>query len=158
IAEEQRPLVQQLERRLAGLRAHPFLEWLGTDELPAPIEKLRRFVALWGMDITSYRDFNELVLRYPTPRSADERAINAWTEELATQSALYLRDWRALGMDRFLRWDAGETIAFYFLGQQSEVHRHNMARVKRYAFRHKQPAVRYWLMQALESSRATLFE
>jgi hypothetical protein len=158
IAAEQLHLVEQLEHRMDRLRAHPFLEWLGSfDAIPA-VEKLRRFVALWGIDVVSYHDFNELVLRYPAPRSPQEKAINAWTEDLATHGALYLQDWEALGMDRFLRWDVGETIAFYFLSEQTEIHRRNMARVKKYAFRYKQPAVRWWLMKALESSGEPLFE
>jgi len=148
---------QHLQSRLARLDQHPFLAWLEEHTDVTPRDKLRGFLALWGVDIAGYKDFNELVLSYPRPRNGFERTINRWTQNLARHGALYLRDWHALEMDRVVRWDAGETIAFYFLSRETEVHRHNMARVKRHAFRHSEPLLRFWLMKALESSGEPLF-
>jgi hypothetical protein len=158
VSVSQIPLIRLQTQRLDRLRRHPFLEWLrAEDHIPA-VDRLRRFIALWGVDIVGYRDFNELVLRYDDAESAAERYINRWTEELATHGRLYLQDWNALDMDDFLRWDMGETIAFYFLSHQTEIHRRNMAKLKKYAFRHKQPILRWWLMNALESAGVPLFE
>lgn len=149
---------RRLAERVAELARHPLLAWLASDAGPDDRDKLRGFTALWGVDIAGYKDFNELVLRYPEPQSALEAAINAWTENLAAHGALYLRDWQALDMDRVLRWNAGETIAFYFLSSETELHRRNMARVKHHAFRSKDPLVRFWLVKALESSGEVLFD
>jgi hypothetical protein len=140
------------------LRRHPFLEWLRHDDSIAPLDKLRRFIALWGVDIVGYRDFNEYVLRYDDAKSNAERHINCWTHDLATHGLLYLQDWNALEMDAFLRWDMGETVAFYFLSHQTEIHRRNMAKMKKYAFRYKEPLLRWWLMTALESAGEPLFD
>ncbi|MDB4990218.1 MAG: hypothetical protein JWN04_5396 [Myxococcaceae bacterium] len=154
----QRALVQHLESRLAGLREHALLSWLRDDESLPARRKLQGFVALWGIDIVGYKDFNELVLRYKQPQCALEREVNQQTDQLATHGALYLRDWQELELDSVLGWDAGETVAFYFLSEQTEVHRGNMAKLKKLAFGHPDAVSRSWLMHALESAGEPLFE
>lgn len=158
IATSHVPLLRLLQARKERLRAHPFLAWLRDSDDATDLEKLQRFVGIWGVDIVGYKDFNELVLRYSEPSSLAERHINRWTEELATHNVLYLQDFRALRLDGILRWDMGEAVAFYFLSEQTEVHRCNMAKVKKYAMKYKQPALRWWLMKALETSGEPLFE
>ncbi len=150
-------LVSRLRRRVAQLERHPLLAWLREDGAVSPRDRLRGFMAIWGIDIAGYRDFNELVLRYPAPSSPLEEAITRWADRLASHGALYLRDWQALGMDRLLGWDAGEAIGFYFLTPQTETHRRNMAKVKHFAFRNEHPLVRWWLMKSLEATGEPLF-
>jgi hypothetical protein len=154
----QLPLVRLLGQRQERLRSHPFLAWIRDDEQMPALDKLRCLVPLWGIDIVGYKDFNQMVLRYPEPRNQRERAINRWTEDLASHNVLYLQDWKALRMDDVLRWNMGQTIAYYFLGAGTEVHRRNMAKVKHHAFGFKEPALRFWLMTALEASGEPLFE
>ena len=156
-ALSQLSVLRHLQAKVARLSQHPLLSWLrGTGDVE-PRDRLRGFVALWGVDIAGYKDFNELVLRYEDPQTLLEQALNQWTENLATHGSLFLRDWQALGMDEVLAWDAGETIAFYFLGNETEVHRRNMAKVKHHAFRNVSPLVRFWLIKALEDSGEVLF-
>lgn len=156
-ALSQLAVLRHLQEKVARLRQHPLLAWLrSTDEIE-PRDRLRGFVALWGVDIAGYKDFNELVLRYADPQTPLERALNQWTENLATHGSLFLRDWQALKIDEVLAWDAGETIAFYFLGNETEVHRRNMAKVKHRAFRNENPLVRFWLIKALEDCGEELF-
>jgi len=158
VASGQVELSQLLRRRVERLQRHPLMQWLREDTTRSAREKLQAFVAAWGIDIVSYKDFNELVLRYPEPGSNDERALNAWVDELASHAVLYLQDWVALDLDGVLGWNSGEVLAFYFLGAQTEPHRHHMSQVKAYAFRYKQPLVRYWLMKAQEAAGEPLFE
>ncbi|HTV17949.1 MAG TPA: hypothetical protein VMG12_04740, partial [Polyangiaceae bacterium] len=113
---------------------------------------------LWGVDIVSYRDFNELVLRYEQPATAAERTINRWSEDLASHGVLYLRDWLTLGLDELLGWKMGDAVTYYFLGEHTEVHRRNMSKVKKLAMTHRAPPLRWWLMLALEQSGEVLFE
>lgn len=150
------PAQQLLAARMQRLQGHAFLRWLETDDMLTPRQKLQSFIALWGIDIVGYKDFNDLVLTYPESSSEAQKQINRWAANLAAHGVLYLQDWRALGMDALLSWDAGETIAFYFLSEETELHRRNMARVKHYAFRYKSPYVRWWLMNALESALSVL--
>lgn len=157
VAVSQLSAVRHIEERLARLREHSLLRWLRADGLSAR-RKLQGFVAIWGIDIVGYKDFNELVLRYPAPKSPLERALNAKTEELSTHGALYLRDWQELELDRVLGWDAGQTVAFYFLGEETEVHRRNMAKVKKLAFGRSEAVLRWWLLHALERAGEPLFE
>lgn len=156
-AATQRSIVARLHERATHLRAHRLLGWLRTADA-SPRSKLQSFVAVWGIDTVGYKDFNELVLGYRLPQSTNERALNRWTDILASHAALYVRDWRTLGMDDLLRWDAGQTIAFYFLSEQTEVHRRNMAAIKKLAFRNRPPILRWWLLRAIESAGETLFE
>ena len=157
VHESQRSLVAHLTERKQRLSTHALLDWLRTEDAMPAVQRLQRFVALWGIDIVGYKDFNELVLRYDEPKSAAEKAINRWTAELATHNVLFLQDWKSLRMDRVLHWNMGETVAFYFLGDETEVHRCNMAKVKHHAFAHKQPQLRFWLMKALEASGEPFF-
>lgn len=153
---QRRPLAL-LEGRAARLREHPFMRWLSETE-GDELQKLQGFAALWGIDCTGFKDFQDLVLRYATPSSEYEEAINRWTEQLGRQSSLYLQDWSALSLDRALGWDMGESVGFYFLSEQTERHRLAMAKVKKLAFKHTRPALRYWLMLAIERSKDILFE
>jgi len=150
-------VLRYLQEKISRLSQHPFLVWLRTTDDVEPRDRLRGFIALWGVDIAGYKDFNELVLRYAEPQTELEQALNQWTEKLATHGTLFLRDWQALKLDEVLTWDAGETIAFYFLGNETEVHRRNMAKVKHHAFRNESPLLRFWLIKALEDSGDALF-
>jgi hypothetical protein len=158
VAPSQARVVETFERRKAALAQHPLLTWLGTERSVSPVQKLQRFVALWAIDLLGYRDFNQYVLRYPNPDSAPRRAINRWTEDLASHAGLYLSDWVTLGMDQVLAWPSHRMIEYYFLGEHTEVHRACMARAKHYAFSYPSPVHRYWLMRALEEGGELLFE
>lgn len=154
---DQAPLLATLEARMDRLRKHPLLGWLR--HAPAsPVHKLQGFMPLWGIDIVGYRDFNELLLRYKAPRSRAEAAINDWTRDLATHGALYLQDWKALRLDAVLGWRMIDVISYYFLSEHTEVHRHNMAKVKKLAIRHESPQLRWWLLTALERGHDVLLE
>jgi hypothetical protein len=152
---DQLPLLGLLQEEIDNQRAHEFLDWLKHGDQPA-LDKLRSFAPLWAIDIVGYRDFNELVLRYPAPRTDAERAINQWSSELSSHGVLYLQDWKALRLDSVLGWRMVETIAYYFLGEHTELHRRNMAKVKKHAMYHTDPKIRWWLMYALEQSMAQL--
>jgi FAD/FMN-containing dehydrogenase len=146
-----------LKERVDRLRKHGLVSWLRSDQDFSALHKLRRFTPLWAIDILGYADFNQFVLRYREPSGPEERAINRWTEELASHNILYLKDWVALGLDDMLGWLPHQVIDYYFLGDHTEIHRHAMARAKHLAFTHTSPQLRFWLMRALESGSEVLF-
>jgi hypothetical protein len=153
--ETQLPLLGLLDERKARLRRHPFV--LSLRDGPVSVERLQNLAPLWGVDVVSYKDFNELVLRYEPPRSEAECSINRWAEDLATHGVLYLQDWHVLGLDELLGWKLGDAVTYYFLSEHTEVHRRNMSKVKKLAMAHRQPLLRWWLMTALEESGGVLF-
>ena len=157
ISTTQHSIDQHLRARRERLSFHPFLQWLRRDGDVGPKQKLQRFVPLWAINILGYKDFNRYVLRYSEAGTPAERAINRWTDELASHGALYLRDWLALDLDGALAWPPSKVLHYYFLGDHSEVHRENMAKVKTYAFSQRSPRMRYWLMRALEDGGDVLF-
>jgi hypothetical protein len=158
VAPSQARVMETFERRKTALARHPFIAWLRTEQSVSPVQKLQRFVALWAIDLLGYRDFNQYVLRYPNPDGAAHRAINRWTEDLASHAGLYLSDWITLGMDQVLGWPSHRMIEYYFLGDHTEVHRDCMAKAKHYAFSYPSPELRYWLMRALEEGGELLFD
>jgi hypothetical protein len=153
---EHERLFRKIESRSQELRRHTFFDWL-TNGAGASAERLQAFTPLWGIDVVGYRDFNELVLRYPNPQSPSECAINCLTENLAARGSLYLQDWAALRLDQTLNWRMIDVISYYFLSADTEIHRCNMAKVKKYAMASDSPVVRWWLMFSLERANETLF-
>ena len=154
---DQLALVAKLESRMQRLRGHSFVEWLVEDR-SASLQRLQSFTPVWGIDVVGYKDFNELVLSYPGGTSAQERTINRLASDLASHGSLYLQDWKALRLDKILGWRMIDVISYYFLSEDTEVHRHNMAKVKKHAMRHHNPLLRWWLMFALQSANGVLLE
>jgi hypothetical protein len=141
--------------RTAG---HPFYAWVQRKDGLSPRQKLQRFIPMWIGDIMGYRELNKYAIRYPTVRSAGEAAVNAWCDDLETHSTLFLNDWAGLGMDEALGWKASDTLKFCFLDPQVDVHRRNMCTFVKLAMGHGSPALRFWLLQALEGSGHAFFE
>jgi hypothetical protein len=70
-----------------------------------------------------FRDLNKWVLRYPSASDDLQRGINIHTFEDQTHSKLFLRDWRRLGLDQRLGWQASDTLWWLFLSEANEVSR-----------------------------------
>ncbi|QKV54436.1 hypothetical protein [Comamonas antarctica] len=146
-----------LEGRKARAARHPFYAWLQASGPLSPLHRLQRFIPMWVMDIMGYRDLNRYALRFKSPASPAERAFNRWVQALETHSALFLNDWDALGMDDALGWSASSTLEFLFLDPGTDVHRSNIARFTKLAIAHESPALRFWLLEALEASGEAFF-
>lgn len=146
-----------LEARRARAAAHPFYRWLHADEGVSPCERLCRFVPLWTMDILGYRDLTRYALTYPDPRDDAEQAINGWAAELSTHSGLFLADWASLRLDERLGFTASDTLRFLYLDPDLDVHRQHLVEFAKLAMRYRDPALRWWLMAALEATGETFF-
>ncbi|HTM43965.1 MAG TPA: hypothetical protein VL137_03365 [Polyangiaceae bacterium] len=157
VARSQAPLLDYLNERKNQLQRHPFVNWLAQDS-QGGIETLQSFSALWAIDITGYPDFNRFALTYPASTSEAQLAINQVASALGTHGVGYLRDWKALELDELLKWSPGDAISFYFLSEQTEIHRRNLAKVTQLAFRNPAPLWRLWLMVAFESGGDPLFD
>ncbi|TKD05028.1 hypothetical protein [Polyangium fumosum] len=151
-------VLRVIEERKAQAARHPFYAWLREETSVSPREKLMRLLPLWVPDIMGYRDLNRYAVRYPEPRTPKERRINEWCDDLETHSALFLNDWQALGMDEVLGWKAKDTLKFLFLDPQVETHRKNLATFAKLAMGHRDPAMLFWFVAALEASGHAFFE
>ena len=149
-------MIRHIEERKQRLRAHPFYEWLREDR-HSPAERLRRFVPMWVMDILGYRDLNRYALTYAEPAGAAEHAVNAWASRLSEHSGLFLSDWEALGLDQLLGHGASGALEWLFLDPDMDLHRQNMTEFAKIALRHRDPALRWWMMVALESTGEEFF-
>jgi hypothetical protein len=159
LSRSQAPLLDYLSERKAHLASHPLLSWLQSGASgTTTADKLRAFSPLWAIDIAGYADFLNFGMSYADPQTSAQRALNRWVGTLTTHGGYYLQDWRTLGIDQALGWTSGQTIAFYFLGNQSEVHRRNLAKVTRYAFANCSTLHRFWLAVAFESGGEPLFD
>jgi hypothetical protein len=138
--------------------AHPFFAWLRDEQGISDKHKLMRFIPMWIGDVMGYRELNRYAIRYAAAETPGETAINAWCDDLETHNVLFLNDWSALEMDRVLGWSASDTFRFCFLDRDVDVHRRNMCAFVKLALKHSAPALRYWLLEALEGSGHAFFD
>ncbi|QLL06054.1 hypothetical protein [Mycobacterium vicinigordonae] len=154
--EHDTELLRHIEQHKDRLRAHPFYEWLRSDQQGAA-EKLRQFIPMWVMDILGYRDLTKYALTFAQPASAEERAVNAWASRLSRHSQLFLSDWDALGLDQLLNHTASQALEWLFFDADMDLHRQNMMEFAKIALRHKDPVLRWWMLVALESTGEEFF-
>ncbi|WP_198406808.1 hypothetical protein [Nocardia terpenica] len=148
---------QHLEMRKARAAAHPFYTWLRAENGIRPQAKLQRFIPMWVMDIFGYRDLNRYAMPYPQPDDPPRRAINDWAARLSAHSDLFLGDWDSLGLDDLLGYSASDALRFIFLDPDMDLHREHMIEFAKIALRQDDPAVRWWMMTALESTGEEFF-
>ncbi|MGH3889001.1 MAG: hypothetical protein ACRDSZ_21010 [Pseudonocardiaceae bacterium] len=150
-------VARRLQQRKAQVAAHPFYHWLREDNGLSAAQKLQRFIPMWVMDILGYRDLNKYAMTYQDPQDPAQRAINTWARRLSAHSNLFLSDWDTLELDRLLGYSASETLEFLFLDQDMDAHREHMIEFTKLALRYPDPAVRWWMMAALESTGEQFF-
>jgi hypothetical protein len=157
IAPSNEPVQRLLDERRRGAARHALFQWMqDTDGTPAE-KKLQRIVPLWTPDVMGYKDLNTYALRYKDPADNRERAINRWVTNLTSHHRLFVRDWTELGMDKILGWTASDTLSFYGLSKHTEVQRKSMSSFIKLAFTYPEPALRFWLIEALEASGEAFF-
>ena len=110
-----------IETRIAELDRHPLFGWLADDKTPLK-DRLQILPSIATVAI-GFRDVNKWVLRYPTATTDLERGINIHTFEDQTHSRLFMVDWRRLGLDVNLGWQASDTLWWLFLAEANEVNR-----------------------------------
>src|ERR1700745_844922 len=108
-----------------------------------PLEERFIFAPLFANLILGFLALNRWFLRYPQPRDRYEAAINAHTEEDETHSALFLEDWRELGLDARLGWGGEDTMAWYYTAPETEVFRRYAIRLTRMCVETPDPLVRF---------------
>jgi hypothetical protein len=151
-------VLRALEERRRAAEAHPLFRWMAARRNGRGArEVLRQLALLWAPDILGYRDLVSYALSYATPAGERERAINRRLSLLRSHHRLFLRDWIALDMDEVLGWRASDTVDFYYRGEQTEPQRQSMSRFVKLAHRHPAPALRHWLIEALEASGEAFF-
>ena len=92
-----------------------------------------------------------------SPATCYEAAINAHTEEDETHSALFLEDWRELGLDAQLGWGVEDTMAWYYTAPETEVFRRYAMRLTRMCVETPDPLVRFGMMEAVETCGHVFF-
>ncbi len=151
------PMADRLADRMARLAAHPFLAWLASSTAD-PAARLRAVVPAWVPDIMGYADLMTYALPYRRPADAAQRALNRHAARLACHHRLFVADAASLGLDAALGWTAGETLDYLGRSDATELQRRNMAAFVDIAFRERSPAVRYWLVEALQGSGEAFFQ
>ncbi|MFD9636840.1 hypothetical protein [Streptomyces violascens] len=104
------------------------------------------------MDISGHRDLNRYAMPYENPSDPARRAINDWADRLSTHSDLLLGDWDALQLDELIGFSASEALKFIFLDPDMDLHREHMIEFAKLTLRHDDPAVRWCVMTALETT------
>lgn len=112
-------ILEYVEGRVAALDDHPLFTWLASDE--TSLKDRLMILPSVATVAMGFRDVNRWVLRYPQASDELERGINVHTFEDQTHSRLFLEDWRRLGLDRRLGWDASDTLWWLFQAEINEV-------------------------------------
>ncbi|ANN20123.1 hypothetical protein SD37_33995 [Amycolatopsis orientalis] len=112
-------ILNYVEEKVAALDDHPLFGWLASDE--TPLKERLMILPTVATVAMGFRDVNKWVLRYPNAANDLERGINIHTFEDQTHSRLFLEDWRRLGLDRRLGWDASDTLWWLFQAEVNEV-------------------------------------
>lgn len=149
-------MLRYLEERKDRLRAHPFYEWLRSDDRSAA-DKLRQFIPMWVMDILGYRDLTKYAVTFPEPATPEQEAVNTWASRLSEHSGLFLSDWDALGLDDVLDHSGSRALEWLFFDADMDLHRENMIEFAKIALRHDDPVLRWWMLVALESTGEEFF-
>lgn len=114
-------ILDYIDTRIVELDRHPLFGWLGDDRTPLK-DRLLILPSIATVAI-GFRDVNKWVLRYPKAATDLERGINIHTFEDQTHSRLFMADWRRLGLDVGLGWQASDTLWWLFLAEPNEVSR-----------------------------------
>jgi len=110
-----------IDTRIDQLDRHPLFAWLDDDRTPLK-DRLLILPSIATVAI-GFRDVNKWVLRYPRAATDLERGINIHTFSDQTHSRLFMEDWRRLGLDVSLGWQASDTLWWLFLAGPNEVSR-----------------------------------
>ena len=156
LSADHQPIAQRLRARRDRLRAHPFPAWISGGE-GSPEERLTKFLPLWIPDIMGYSDLMTYVLPFTDPSSPEERALNRRVGLLACHHRLFVHDAAALHLDERVNLTAGETLRLLGYAQQTDLQRRSMAAFVRAGYRYPVPAIRYWLVEALQASGEAFF-
>ena len=148
-------VLSAIARGRAAIDAHPLYAWMANAEVP--LSQRFVFAPLFANFILGFRDLNRWFLRYPQPRDVYEAAINAHTEEDETHSALFLEDWRELGLDAQLGWGVEDTMAWYYTAPETEVFRRYAMRLTRMCVEAPDALVRFGMMEAIETCGHVFF-
>lgn len=103
-------------------RQHPFFAWLSSDRVP--LEQRYYFAVAAVVFIMQFRDMSKWALPYAEPGDEFEWLITRGTMEDRRHSRLFISDWRALGLDDWLGWQASDILWWMFVSPEQEVMRH----------------------------------
>ncbi|MGK4008240.1 hypothetical protein WMF31_36820 [Sorangium sp. So ce1036] len=105
-------------QRKERLLSHPFFDWAHSDAVP--LEERLLMAPIMSVFVMNFRDANKWFIRYPRPLNELEAVINGNTLEDETHSALFLENWKTLGLDEHLGWRASDTLWWVFLADETE--------------------------------------
>jgi hypothetical protein len=107
-----------IESRRRRLSDHDFYQWLRSHE--TPLERRMLFAPIMASFVLSHRELNLRFLPFPGATERLRGGINAKALADANHAALFLEDWRSLGLDQRLGWRASETLWWLFLAERTE--------------------------------------
>ncbi|QSY49016.1 hypothetical protein [Streptomyces griseocarneus] len=129
---------------------------MNSDETPMP-DSLLILPAMATFSM-GFRDVNKWVFRYPEAADDLERGINVHTFEDQTHSRLFLEDWKRLGLDGRLGWQASDTLWWLFLSEANEVARgHGVYFLSMATADAKDPLLRFAQSEMMEALGSVFF-
>lgn len=145
------------EQRARALSDHPFMQWLSDDNVP--IERKLLFAPIMMVFVMNFRDMNRWVIRFDESDNKFKDILNGNTFEDETHSRWFLEDWRALDLDRIMRWQTSDVLWWLFLADQNEPFRRYSVEFIRLCIEDKgEPLLRFSHSEAGEACGHTFFK
>lgn len=134
-----------IERRRVAFAQHPFIQFLGDDEIPAT---RRLAYAPYGSHfVLTFGEFNRNFLHEDEPKSPQQEMINKHAEEDQTHFAWFLHDLKVLGFDAECRF----TDVLRFLWSDDGKHARELGHYVISAARDAEAELRLVIIEALEA-------
>ncbi len=147
---------RHIRRRSRTLAQNPlFVRWLDREDLPA--EGKLTFMPMAIDFVMGFRDFNKYFVRYPTPSSPYEEALNSHASEDETHSLLFLEDWDDLGVDERLGWRPRD-LYWWITSDWTRESRALDFILTKLVFEHRDPLLRFAIIESMEAAGHVFFK
>jgi len=144
------------ERAERAGRHHPFLQWLGDENVPAR-DRLRRWLPHIAAQIMGFKDLDEAFFAYPDAEARldpRKRAVNHYVEEGVLDWARYIRDLTALDVDPVMPFT--DILPFLWRPETNDSRRF-FYRLCELADEHQDPALRICVVLPFSEFKHVLF-
>ncbi|PXX71590.1 hypothetical protein DFR70_1011024 [Nocardia tenerifensis] len=131
-----------------------FTGWLDNDAIP--LREKFVFTPMALDFIMGFRDFNMYFVRYPEPRNELEASLNAHSREDETHSALLLRDWASLELDKVFDW-APRDLYWWLTCDETVSSRRADFELTSLVYHNPDPLFRFALIESMEAAGEVFF-
>jgi hypothetical protein len=147
---------RHIRRRSQALAQNPlFVRWLDREDIPD--ERKFGFMPMAIDFVMGFRDFNKYFVRYPSPSSPFEEALNSHAAEDETHSLLFLEDWDDVRVDQQLGWRPRD-LYWWMTSDRTRESRALDFTLTKLVYEHVDPLLRFAIIESMEAAGHVFFK